>query len=99
MNNIDNQDLTYFLNNLGSSDMQSFINILDAYIDNCFRCKILDFGFNTSSGNVYIVLDNDIMITSCFGQSVDYVVTNPDDDTDVIEFTNYQDCVNYMLDN
>jgi molybdopterin/thiamine biosynthesis adenylyltransferase len=99
MVNLYNQDIANFLNNLGSSDLQSFINILEAYSDNCFRCNIIDFGFNMSSGNVYIVLDNDITITSCFGQSVDYVVTDPDDDTDVIEFSNYQDCVNYMLGN
>jgi hypothetical protein len=98
MKNIDNQDLTYFLNNLGSSDMQSFINILDAYIDNCFRCKILDFGFNTSSGNVYIVLDNDISITSAFGQSCNFVVMDHDDGQE-IDFNNYEDAYNYIDNN
>jgi hypothetical protein len=98
MVNLYNQDIANFLNNLGSSDMQSFINILEAYSDNCFRCNIIDFGFNTSSGNVYIVLDNDIIITSSFGQSCDYVVMDPDDGQE-IEFSNFQDCINYMLGN
>ena len=98
MVNLYNQDIANFLNNLGSSDLQSFINILEAYCDNCFRCNIIDFGFNTSSGNVYIVLDNDITITSAFGQSCDFVVIDPEDG-DELNFTNYEDAYNYKDNN
>jgi len=35
-------------------------------------------GFNTSSGYVYIALENGITLASCFGQSVDYLVTDYD---------------------
>jgi hypothetical protein len=98
MVNLYNQDIANFLNNLGSSDLRSFINILEAYSDNCFMCNIIDFGFNTSSGNVYIVLDNDITITSCFGQSVDFILIDPDDEEELV-YSNYEDCLNYMLGN
>jgi hypothetical protein len=98
MVNLYNQDIANFLNNLGSSDLQSFINILEAYSDSCFMCNIIDFGFNTSSGNVYIVLDNDITITSAFGQSCDFVVMDHDDGQE-IEFNNYQDAYNYIDNN
>ena len=40
-------------------------------------------GFNTSSGYVYIALENGVTIASCFGQSVDYIVTNPNSGEEV----------------
>ena len=98
MVNLYNQDIANFLNNLGSSDLQSFINILEAYSDSCFMRNIIDFGFNTSSGNVYIVLDNDITITSAFGQSCNFVVMDQDDGQE-IDFNNYEDALNYIDNN
>lgn len=65
---------TNFLNKLGSSDYESWILVQQAYRDNCFGEEIMETGFNTSSGYVYIALENSIQIASCFGQSVDYIV-------------------------
>ena len=44
------------------------------------RVDIMCCGFNTSSGYVYIALENGITIASCFGQSVKYIVSDPDTD-------------------
>lgn len=65
---------TNFLNKLGSSDFESWILVQQAYRDNCFGEEIMETGFNTSSGYVYIALENGVQIASCFGQSVDYIV-------------------------
>ena len=35
---------------------------------------IMCCGFNTSSGYVYIALENGVTIASCFGQRVEYIV-------------------------
>jgi hypothetical protein len=75
MQYIDNQ-LRDFLNNLCSSDLQSFINVLDAHLENSFKEHIDYIGFNTSSGNVYLMLDNKITIASAFGQSVEYITSD-----------------------
>lgn len=44
------------------------------------RVDIMCCGFNENSGNVYIALENGITIASCFGQSVEYIVSDPDTD-------------------
>jgi hypothetical protein len=36
----------------------------------------MECGFNLNSGYVYIALENGVCIASCFGQSVDYIVTD-----------------------
>jgi len=97
MEYIKDNDMADFLNNLGRADMQSFINILQAYIDHAFNINIEYYGFNTSSGNVFLELDNGVCIASCFGRSVDYILT--DQDGEEIEFTNYRDALDYQEDN
>ena len=44
-------------------------------------------GFNENSGYVYIALENGVTIASCFGQSVDYIVTNPNTGSEKITDT------------
>ena len=73
-------DLLNFINKLGSSDVYSFSLCLTAYVDHCFNECIDDLGFNSSDGAFYITLDNGITITSSFGQRVEYVTMNLDDD-------------------
>lgn len=86
-----------FLNSLGSSDLQSFINVLDAYLENCFCRTIEHFGMNINDGNVFLELDNGICLASCFGQTVDYIVL--DEDGDDLIFPNYIDAVTYRDNN
>jgi hypothetical protein len=67
-----------FINSLGSSDLHSFTLCLQAYNDSASTRgeEIADIGFNTSSGYVYIALENGICIASCFGRPVEYITTN-----------------------
>jgi hypothetical protein len=67
-----------FVNSLGSSDFESWINVQKAYRENAFSEEIFEVGFNTHTGYVYIALENGVQIASCFGQSVDYIVTDYD---------------------
>jgi hypothetical protein len=69
-----------FLDKLGSSDFESWILVQQAYRDNAWGEEIMECGFNTNSGYVYIALENGISIASCFGQSVDYIVYNHEDE-------------------
>jgi hypothetical protein len=73
--------MTFDVSQLGSADRHSLSLVVQAWSqiaaeDN----EILDggCGFNTSSGYVYIALENGVTIASCFGRSVTYIVTDFD---------------------
>ena len=88
---------TEFINSLKSSDLHSFILVLQAYSSQYETRKqeIEDIGFNTSSGYVYFLLENSIIIASCFGQSVDYIVTN-DRNGEEKFFDTYSEAINFL---
>lgn len=62
------------ISKLGSSDYESYLLVHEAYRDYAFGEDIMETGFNTSSGYVYIALENGVQIASCFGREVDYIV-------------------------
>ena len=70
--------IEFDLDIMGSSDIESMHKVIDAYrnIDNNEWIMEGGTGFNTYSGYVYIALENGITICSCFGQEVDYLVTD-----------------------
>lgn len=76
--------IEFDLNIMGSMDIESMHIVIKAFRDLknkfCSDEYIMDggTGFNTSSGYVYIALENGITLASCFGQSVDYIVTDYD---------------------
>jgi hypothetical protein len=70
------ENLTFNLNDLGSSDLESFILVQKAYKEYAFKEHINEIGFNHNSGYVYIALENNIQICSCFGQDVEYLIYN-----------------------
>jgi hypothetical protein len=55
------------------SDLESWILVQRAYQKFAQKEDIMDYGFNTISGYVYIALENGISIASCFGQPVEYI--------------------------
>ena len=63
-----------FLNDLGSSDFESWVLVNTAFNQFCKGEEIMQCGFNKQSGYVYIALENGISIASCFGQDVEYIV-------------------------
>jgi hypothetical protein len=72
-----------FLNKLGSSDMESLTLVLDAFRQYAFKQEVEDYGFNTSSGYVWVFLTNGCTIASCFGQDVVYIFTDFDNGEEV----------------
>tara|TARA_R100000656_G_scaffold87541_1_gene63633 strand:+ start:5267 stop:5566 length:300 start_codon:yes stop_codon:yes gene_type:complete len=72
--------IEFDLNTMGYMDIESMHIVIKAYRDLDSNEYIMDggTGFNTNSGYVYIALENGISIASCFGQSVDYIVTDYD---------------------
>ena len=62
--------------NMGSLDKKSLELVWKAYNDTRLNEEIFEIGFNLSSGYVYIALENGVCIASCFGQPVDYIVTD-----------------------
>lgn len=67
-----------FLNNLGYRDFQSWLLVNQAFQYSAKGEEIMECGFNTQSGYVYIALENGISIASCFGQEVEYIVYDYD---------------------
>lgn len=84
-----------FLNQLGSSDKESLELVLKACREHVSKEEMTDAGFNTSSGYVYVVLENGIQVASCFGQDVDYIVTDFEDGEEHF-FDTYQEALDYL---
>lgn len=70
--------IEFDLNTMGYMDIESMHIVIKAYRDLDSNEYIMDggTGFNTNSGYVYIALENGITLASCFGHSVDYIVTD-----------------------
>lgn len=90
-------ETTYFINSLGSSDLQSFINVLDSYNSDyeTRKLNIAYSGFNTNSGYVYLTLENGVSIISAFGRGVDFLVNNYRNGREEI-FDTYDEALNYL---
>ena len=83
-----------FIKKLGSSDMESYILVLESYNKYCDD-DIESIGFNQNSGYVYIYLQNGISIASCFGQSVDYIIIDPETEEEIFLDT-YDEALEYL---
>lgn len=68
-----------FINQLGQLDMASYINICIDFMKYAPSEDVMECGFNTSSGYVYIALENGITIASAFNNDVEYIVTDFED--------------------
>ena len=64
---------------MGTLDHESMSKVIRAYIMRHADEPVMCTGFNTSSGYVYIALENGITIASNFGQRVEYIVTDFED--------------------
>ena len=62
---------------MGSTDFLSMKRVWKSYHNVVWASEdIFEIGFNENSGYVYIALENGVSIASCFGQSVEYIVTD-----------------------
>lgn len=85
-------EIRFNLNEMGSSDIESMHKVIDAYRKLDTKEDIMETGFNTSSGYVYIALENGVTIASCFGQDVDYIMYDYCDGEEYT-FDDYQECL------
>lgn len=70
-------EIKFNLDEMGYQDIESMKLIIDAWYNLDDRDIMYEgTGFNTMSGYVYIALENGISICSCFGQEVEYLVTD-----------------------
>jgi len=84
------------LSKLGSIDLLSYQKVLKAYNKYARGEEIMDEGFNTSSGYVYIALENGVQIASCFGQKVDYIIYDNETEEEYFLDT-YEDAITIIL--
>ena len=87
-------ETTNFLNKLGTSDYESWVLVNRSFQDYAKGEEIMECGFNTNSGYVYIALQNGITIASCFGQEVDYIVYDWETGEEFF-YESYQEAENY----
>lgn len=67
-----------------------------AYAHFCPAEEILDIGFNSNSGYVYIALENGVSICSLLGEQVTYLVTNYENGEEHF-FASYQDAQDHVF--
>lgn len=91
------ENLTFNLSDLGSSDLESFILVQQAYREYAFKEDINEVGFNQNSGYVYIALENGVCISSCFGQDVEYIIFDNESGEEQF-FDNYEQAFGYFYD-
>jgi hypothetical protein len=78
------------LNELKGSDFQSWMLVQKAYQENCSGEEVMCAGMNLNTGYVYIALENGVQIASCFGQPVDFIVTDFEDGEEFFFDTYYE---------
>ena len=72
-----------------------FSKVFEAYAEETDREYIMEIGFNENSGYVYIALDNGISICSAFGEEVEYLTMDYDDNEETF-FNTYQEAVEFI---
>jgi hypothetical protein len=68
--------------------------VWNAYAEHFAGEEIMEEGFNSYSGYVYIALEDGIQICSCLGQSVEYCIFNKDDEEEF--FQSYEELMEYL---
>lgn len=76
MRTLESNYIADFLNDLGSSDFESWVLVNRAFNWFCKGEEIMEVGYNKQSGYVYIALENGVTIASAFNQEVEYIITN-----------------------
>ena len=70
----------YNLDNPAYCEAKGLSKVFKSYAENMNEAgEIMQVGFNSNSGYVYIALENGISICSMLGRQVEYLVTNFED--------------------
>jgi hypothetical protein len=77
-------------------EAQGLSKVFQAYADNCSREDIMysGVGFNSSSGYVYIALENGVTICSMLGRDVEFMITNFENGEEYF-FDTYDEALNF----
>lgn len=67
----------------------------EAYAEQCNGEDIMDIGFNTNSGYVYIALENGVTIASMLGHDVEFLITDFETDEEMF-FKTYEQAITYQ---
>ena len=78
---------------LYGSDLESWMLVQRAYKTYAHGEEIMECGFNKMSGYVYIALENGVQIASCFGNPVEYIVYQHEQDEEEF-FDTYAEAIN-----
>jgi hypothetical protein len=88
--------IKFNLDEMGYQDIESMKLIIDAWYKLDDRDIMYEgTGFNKMSGYVYIALENGISICSCFGQEVEYLVTDYDTGEEYF-YETYEEALNKL---
>lgn len=79
---------------IAALEAQGLSKVFDSYSDFCSGEEIMQIGFNSFTGYIFIALDNGIQIGSCLGQDVVYIVTDTMNGDEEF-FDTYQEALNY----
>ena len=79
----------------GYSDAKSKSLVWAAYAENFAGEEIIEEGFNMNSGYVYLALENEITIASCFGQSVEFIVYDNETEEELF-FSSIEEVNSYL---
>lgn len=85
-----------FKDSIAAFEAHGLSEVFKAYAENCSGEDIMEIGFNPNSGYVYIALENGIQIASCMGQSVEFIVTDFEDEQEYF-FEQYQHAENLIF--
>lgn len=85
-------------NTIAYCEAQGLSKVFEAYADNCPREYINTIGFNSSSGYIYLALEDGIQICSMLGRDVEYLVTNFDNGEEYF-FDTYDEAIKFDLNN
>jgi hypothetical protein len=80
------------LNELKGSDFESWLLVQHVYRNCAIREEVICAGMNLNTGYVYIALENGVTIASCFGQGVDFIVTDFEDGEEFF-FDSYEEAL------
>jgi len=84
-----------FKDSIAACEAHGLSEVFKAYAENCSGEDIMEIGFNPNSGYVYIALENGIQIASRMGQSVEFIVTDFEDEQEYF-FEQYQHAENLI---
>jgi len=72
-----------------------FSKVFEAYAEEVGSEEIMEIGFNANSGIVYIALENGISICSAFGNDVEYLTMDYDDNEETF-FDTYEEALQFI---